>query len=201
MNAARLLAAAALCALLVSAAGCEKLFGPPKTPFHGVDVTGMEAGQSLQLEDFNGKMRTLADFRGKVVLVVFGYTQCPDVCPTTLQDYAQAMKKLGADASRVQLLFITVDPKRDTAQLLREYVPAFDPRFLGLRGDEKAIERVTQDFHVYAAARPGKTPESYTVDHASQVFAFDPEGRLRVMIPAGTKPEDIASDLRALLAS
>ena len=201
MRAARVPAAAALCALLLSTAACDKLFAPPKPPFHGVDVTGMDAGKSLRLEDFNGKVRTLEDFRGKVVLVEFGYTQCPDVCPTTLHDYAQAMKRLGADASRVQLLFITVDPGRDTAQLLREYVPAFDPRFLGLRGDQKQIEEVTRDFHVYAQVRPGKTPQSYTVDHASQVFAFDPQGRLRLMIPAATKPDDIAADIRTLLAS
>jgi protein SCO1/2 len=197
---ARFPAAAALCALLLATAGCDKLFAPPKSPFHGVDVTGMEAGE-LRLTDFNGKPRTLADFRGKVVAVMFGYTQCPDVCPTTLSDYASAMKKLGADASQVQVLFVTVDPKRDTAELLREYVPAFDPRFLGLRGDAQATARVTQDFHIYAQERPGKTPESYTVDHASQVFVFDRAGKLRLMIPAGTAPADIASDLQILLNS
>jgi protein SCO1 len=194
----RLLAAAAA-ALLLATAGCDKVFAPPKTPFHGVDVTGMDSGSALRLEDFNGKERTLADFRGKVVAVTFGYTQCPDVCPTTLHDYAEAMKKLGNDASQVQFLFVTVDPKRDTAELLREYVRAFDPRFLGLRGDEAAIERVTKDFHVYAQARAGKTAQSYTVDHASQVFVFDRQGRLRLMVPAGTTPADIASDLRVLL--
>jgi protein SCO1/2 len=198
---ARFLAAAALCALLLATAGCDKLFTPPKSPFHGVDVTGMEAGGSLQLTDFNGKPRSLADFRGKVVAVAFGYTQCPDVCPTTLSDYATAMKKLGDNASQVQLLFVTVDPKRDTAELLREYVPAFDPRFLGLRGDAQATTRVMQDFHIYAQERPGKTPESYTVDHASQVFVFDRAGKLRLMIPAGTPPADIASDLQVLLNS
>ena len=199
MRSPRLLAAAALAALALAAAGCDKLFAPPKSPFHGVDVTGMDAGGALDLEDFNGKRRTLADFRGKVVALTFGYTQCPDVCPTTLHDYAEAMRKLGNEASQVQFLFVTVDPKRDTAELLREYVPAFDPRFLGLRGDAAAIERVTKDFHVYAEARPGKTADTYTVDHASQVFVFDRQGRLRLMIPAGTSPADIASDLRVLL--
>jgi protein SCO1/2 len=197
---ARLLATAALCALLLATAGCDKLFAPPKSPFHGVDVTGMDAGE-LRLTDFDGKPRTLADFRGKVVAVMFGYTQCPDVCPTTLSDYASAMKKLGDNAAQVQVLFVTVDPKRDTAQLLREYVPAFDPRFLGLRGDAQATAKVTQDFHIYAQERPGKTPESYTVDHASQVFVFDRAGKLRLMIPAGTPPADIASDLQVLLNS
>ena len=199
MSRKRIVAAAALVALLLATAGCDKLFGPPKSPFHGVDVTGMDAGSSLRLPDFNGQVRTLADFRGKVVAVEFGYTQCPDVCPTTLHDFAEAMKKLGTDASQVQLLFVTVDPNRDTPELLREYVPAFDPRFLGLRGDAAAIDRVTKDFHVYAQARPGKTAETYTVDHASQVFIFDRTGKLRLMIPAGTAPADIASDLRVLL--
>lgn len=197
MKALRALAAIALAALLLP--GCDKLLSPPRTPFHGADVTGLDVGSALRLADFDGKMRTLADFRGKLVIVDFGYTQCPDVCPTTLHDYAEAMKKLGADAAQVQFLFVTVDPKRDTPKLLKEYVPAFDPRFLGLRGDAEATERVTKDFRIYAQARPGKTPESYTVDHSSQVFVFDREGRLRLMIPAATAPADIASDLRVLL--
>ncbi|HUJ01052.1 MAG TPA: SCO family protein [Usitatibacter sp.] len=197
----RAAAAAALCGLLVTVCGCDKLLGPGKPLFHGTDVTGMEAGQSLRLDDTAGKPRTLADFRGEVVAVTFGYTECPDVCPTTLHDWAQAMKRLGADASRVQFLFVTVDPARDTPERLGEYVKAFDPRFVGLRGDEKAIDAVKQDFHVYSEERPGKTPDSYTVDHSSQVFVFDPAGRLRLVEPAGTSPGDIASDLRALLAS
>jgi protein SCO1 len=192
-------ALAALALAMLALAGCDKLFSPPKSPFHGVDVTGLDAGSALRLADFDGKVRTLADFRGKLVIVDFGYTQCPDVCPTTLHDYAEAMKKLGADAAQVQFLFVTVDPKRDTPQLLKQYVPAFDPRFLGLRGDAEATERVTKDFKVYAQERPGKTPESYTVDHSSQVFVFDREGRLRLMIPAAAAPADIASDLRVLL--
>ena len=199
MKARRALGVLALAALLLTGAGCDKLFTPPKTPFHGVDVTGLDVGSALRLPDFDGKVRSLADFRGKLVVVDFGYTQCPDVCPTTLHDYAEAMKKLGADASQVQFLFVTVDPRRDTPKLLKEYVPAFDPRFIALRGDAEATERVTKDFKVYAQERPGKTPESYTVDHSSQVFVFDREGRLRLMIPPAATPADIASDLRVLL--
>ena len=198
MRASRTFAFAALAALLLATAACDKLSAPARSPFHGVDVTGMDVG-GLQLTDFDGKPRSLADFRGKLVAVIFGYTQCPDVCPTTLHDYADAMKALGKDAAQVQVLFVTVDPKRDTAELLRQYVGAFDPHFIGLRGDAPAIERVAKDFHIYVAEHPGRTPESYTVDHSSQVFVFDRQGKLRLMINAGTPSADIASDLRVLL--
>jgi protein SCO1/2 len=133
--------------------------------------------------------------------VNFGYTQCPDVCPTTLADLASAVRKLGPDGSRVQVLFVTVDPKRDNAQLLKNYVGAFDPRFLGLRGDAAATAAATKEFRVFAAEREGKTAESYTVEHSAQTFAFDPEGRLRLVIAYGAAPEDIAADLRLLLNS
>jgi protein SCO1/2 len=189
--------AAATAALLL--AGCD--FLAAKTPFKGVDVTGSAIGGEMRLTDAEGKPRSLADFRGKVVVVSFGYTHCPDVCPTTLSDLASAVNKLGADASRVQVLFVTVDPKRDTPELLRQYVPAFNPGFIGLWGSREATEKVTRDFHVYAQERPGKTPESYTVDHSSQTFVFDREGRIRLVLAYGSTPEAIASDLRILLAS
>jgi protein SCO1/2 len=191
-------AAAIVCAVL--AAGCDKL-GGSKTPFKAVDVTGAPMGGELRLTDHNGKPRSLADFRGKVVLVNFGYTQCPDVCPTTLADLASAMKKLGADASQVQVLFVTVDPKRDKPELLRQYLPAFDPTFLGLYGDANATQKVTRDFKVYAQERPGKTAETYTVDHAAQTFVFDRQGKLRLVMGYGMAPEAIASDVRILLNS
>ena len=191
-------AAAIACALL--AGGCDRI-GGAKTPFKAIDVTGAPMGGELRLTDHNGKPRTLADFRGKVVLVNFGYTQCPDVCPTTLADLASAMKKLGADASQVQVLFVTVDPKRDKPELLRQYVPAFDPNFLGLYGDAQATQKVTKDFKVYAAERPGKTPDTYTVDHAAQTFVFDKSGKLRLVMGYGMAPDAIASDVRILLNS
>jgi len=191
-------AAAIACAVL--AAGCDRLTGA-KTPFKAIDVTGAPMGGELRLTDHNGKPRTLGDFRGKVVLVNFGYTQCPDVCPTTLADLASAMKKLGADASQVQVLFVTVDPKRDKPELLRQYLPAFDPSFLGLAGDADATAKVERDFKVYAKERPGKTPDTYTVDHAAQTFVFDRQGKLRLVMGYGMAPEAIASDVRILLNS
>ena len=179
---------------------CDRLLGQGGSPFKGIDVTGsQQVGGELRLEDHHGKPRTLADFRGKVVLVNFGYASCPDVCPTTLAEFAAAMKRLGPDAARVQVLFVTVDPKRDTPELLRQYLPAFHPDFLGLRGDEAATTRATKDFRVYASVREGQTPETYTVDHSGQSFAFDAQGRLRLVIPPSMGAEAIASDLRVLL--
>ena len=191
----------ALAAGALAAAGCDKLLPGPTTPFHGVDITGSELGPDFRLKDHNGRERTLADFSGKAVAMFFGYTHCPDVCPTTLSDFAKAMKLLGPDAARVQVLFVTVDPKRDTPELLREYVPAFHPSFLGLSGDAAAMAKVTKDFKIYAAERPGKTPETYTVDHSAQTLVFDGKGRLRLMLPYGTPGDKIASDLRILLNS
>jgi len=175
-------AAGALAFLLACLGGCDKLLPNLNSTFNGVDVTGSPIGGEFRLADQQGKPRSLAEFRGKVVVLTFGYAHCPDVCPTTLSDFASAMKRLGADAKRVQLLFVTVDPKRDTAQLLGQYVPAFDPAFIGLRGDEQATEKVVRDFRVYAKAREGKAGEAYTVDHSAQSFVFDREGKLRLVI-------------------
>jgi protein SCO1 len=191
-------AAAMVCAVL--AAGCDRL-GGARSPFNAVDVTGAPMGGELRLTDHNGKPRALSDFRGKVVLVNFGYTQCPDVCPTTLADLASAMRKLGADAAQVQVLFVTVDPKRDKPELLRQYLPAFDPSFIGLYGDAQATQKVTKDFKVYAQERPGKTADTYTVDHAAQTFVFDKQGKLRLVMGYGMAPDAIASDVRILLNS
>lgn len=194
-----------LCAVLFAAAlalaGCDRLFAPARSPFAGIDVTGGEMGGDLRLTDHGGKPRSLADFRGKVVVVVFGFTHCPDVCPTALSDMARAVRQLGDREAEVQVLFVTLDPKRDSAELLRQYVPAFHPAFVGLRGSEADIERVKKDFHVYSAERPGKTPETYTVDHSAQSFVLDREGRVRLLLPPNTPSAAIASDLRILLNS
>ena len=183
-------------ALLVILAACS-----PKPVFKNIDITGSTAfGKDFSLLDPDGKVRTLADFKGKVVLMFFGYTQCPDVCPTTLTEMQQVMTLLGPQADKVQVLFVTVDPARDTDAILKQYVPAFDPRFLGLRpADEAALEKVTKDFKIYYKKVPGSSPGSYTIDHTAGSYAFDPEGRLRLYIKHAQGPETLAHDLKELL--
>jgi protein SCO1/2 len=197
----RAFAVAAMTAAVVQITACDRILSSSSSPFKGVDITGSDVGKELKLSDPDGRVRTLADFRGKVVVVVFGYTQCPDVCPTTLAEVANAMKQLGEAAAGVQVLFVTVDPKRDTAQLLREYLNAFDPAFLGLRGDAEATRKVTSDFRVYASEREGKTADSYTVDHSAQTFIIDRNGKVRLLIAPGMGPAAMASDLKVLLNS
>jgi protein SCO1/2 len=185
-----------LAALFVLAlAACS----PQGPKFQSSDVTGSSFGRDFSLQDPTGKTRTLADFRGKAVVVFFGYTQCPDVCPTTLSTFAETMKLLGPDADRVQVIFITIDPERDKPALLAEYVPAFDKRFLGLYGDAEATERVAKEFKVIYQKQPGPTPTTYTMDHSAGVFVYDPQGRLRLYARHGQGPEAFASDLRELL--
>ena len=173
----------------------------PKPEFKNIDITGSTAfGKDFSLLDPDGKVRTLADFKGKVVVMFFGYTQCPDVCPTTLTEMQQVMALMGPQSNKVQVLFVTVDPERDTAEILKQYVPAFDPRFLGLRpSDEAALEKVTKDFKIYFKKVPGTKPDSYTMDHTAGSYAFDPEGRLRLYIKHAQGPETLAHDLKELL--
>ena len=168
--------------------------------FNAADVTGAEFGRDFTLTDPAGQVRRLADFKGKVVVIFFGYTQCPDVCPTTLSTMAQVMQRLGPEAAKVQVLFVTVDPDRDTGTLLAAYVPAFHPSFLGLRGDAAATRKVMGEFRVYAEKREGSTPATYTVDHTAQSYVFDPNGKLRLVIRHGSAAETIVADLRQLLA-
>jgi len=173
--------------------------GPDKAKFQSSDVSGASFGHDFSLVDHNGKTRTLADFKGKAVVIFFGYTQCPDVCPTTLAALAEAMKRLGPDADRVQVLFVTVDPERDTPQLLAQYVPAFDPRFLGLYGDAEATARTAREFKVIYQKVPGATAGSYTMDHSAGTYVFDPQGRLRLYVSNGQGPDVFVHDLRELL--
>ena len=173
--------------------------GPDTPKFMASDVTGTKFGRDFQLIDHNGKPRTLADYRGKAVVIFFGYTQCPDFCPTTLSELAETMKRLGADADRVQVLFVTVDPDRDTQDLLSRYVPAFDPRFVGLYGDADATARTAKEFKVIYQKQPGQTPGTYTVDHSAGTFIFDPYGKLRVYVGYGQGPDVFAHDIKELL--
>lgn len=174
--------------------GCDA--GRPS--FQNTDITGADYGKDFSLIDHTGRTRTLADFRGKVVVMFFGYTRCPDVCPTTLSELKAVKDQLGADGDRVQVLFVTVDPGRDTQKLLAGYVPAFDSTFLGLYGDAAATARVAKDFKVFYQIVPGKTPESYTVDHTAGSYVFDPQGRLRLFVRHGNA-NSLVADIRALL--
>ena len=192
---ARRLAAAAACIVLALAAACS----PETAKFKSSDVTGASFGRDFALTDASGKPRTLNDFRGKAVVVFFGYTQCPDVCPTTLATLAEAMKQLGPDADRVQVLFVTIDPARDTPALLNAYVPAFDSRFIGLYGDDDATQRVAREFKIIYQKQPGTTPDTYTMDHSAGTYIFDPQGRLRLFVGHGKTPEVFVHDLRAIL--
>jgi protein SCO1 len=175
-------------------AGCDG--GGPQ--FRSTDITGAPYGHTLELADHTGKPRRLEDWRGKAVVLVFGFTHCPDVCPTTLADIALALKELGPDAERVQVLMVSVDPERDTPQALAKYVSAFDPRFVALRGDLEATRKAAQEFKVYFEKR--KQGESYTVDHSAQSYVIDPQGKLRLLVRHDRIAQDLAPDLRALLA-
>jgi protein SCO1/2 len=191
----------AACALTVSIAACDKLPGKQQqVAFQNTDVTGLDYAKGFALTDHTGKPRTLADFKGKVVVVFFGYTQCPDVCPTTMAEMASVMQKLGPLADQVQVLFITLDPERDTQQLLASYVPAFDKRFIGLRGTPEQTAKTAKEFKVFYAKVPGSDPNSYTIDHTAGSYVFDRDGRLRLFIRHGQGPDPIVHDLRQLLS-
>ncbi len=185
---------ALLLALLVAA--CTG--SPPG--FRNTDITGASYGKELRLTDHTGATRTLADYNGRAVVIFFGYTHCPDVCPTTLAEMKAVLARLGEDAERVQVLFVTVDPQRDTREVLAQYVPAFDPRFVGLYGDEEATAKVARDFKVFYQKVAGSRPDTYTVDHSAGSYVFDPQGRLRLYVRYGASPDDLAADLRQLLS-
>jgi protein SCO1/2 len=183
-------------------AGCDRLASSAgsKTSFNGIDITGADYGRQLALPDHNGKPRTLAEFKGKVTVVFFGYTQCPDVCPTTMAELAQIKKSLGADGARLQAVFVTVDPARDTPALLKAYVENFDPSFIALRGTPEQTAAAAKEFKVFFAKVPGKTESSYTMDHTAASYIFDASGRLRLFVRYNTPTEALVADLKALLA-
>ena len=188
-----------LLAMLASLTACDKLGTKPPS-FQNTDLTGLDYARDFALTDHTGKPRTLADFKGKVVLMFFGYTQCPDVCPTTMAEMSAVMKELGPQADQVQVLFVTVDPERDTRELLAQYVPAFDPRFLGLYGDAAATARVAKEFKVFYAKVPGKTPGSYSMDHTAGSYVFDRNGKIRLFLRHGQGAAPITHDLKQLLS-
>lgn len=179
-------------------AGCDGRSQPPA--FKLTDITGAAFGREFSLTDHNGRARTLADFRGKVVTVFFGFTHCPDVCPTALAEMGQVMRELGPEAEKLQVLFITVDPERDTPELLRRYVPSFHASFLGLHGDTDAIARTAKEFKIFyqKQALPGG---GYSVDHSAGTYIYDREGRLRLFASYGRGPASLLHDIRILLAA
>lgn len=171
-----------------------------KSPFVGVPVKSDSIQGRIKLTDHHGQIRRLEDFRGKVVVLFFGYTHCPDVCPTTMADLARAMKLLGGRGAGVQVLFVTLDPERDRPEVLAQYVPAFDPTFLGLYGDAKSVAETAQRFKVYYKKQESAGRSRYTIDHSAGVYVYDKHGMLRLYMNYGQKPADIAHDLGILVA-
>jgi protein SCO1 len=179
---------------------CSPPSAPARAAFKGIDITGADYAKDLRLADANGQARSLSDFAGKVVVVFFGFTQCPDVCPTTMLELAQVKKSLGTDGERVQGIFVTIDPARDTAEVLKAYVGNFSPDFVALRGSAEETKLVAKDFKVFFAKVPGKTEGSYTMDHTAGSYVFDAKGRVRLFTRYGTGADALAHDLKLLLA-
>jgi len=175
--------------------GCS----PDALRFKSIDMSGADYAKDFNLPDQNGQMRSLKEFRGKAVVVFFGFIQCPDVCPTTLNELAEVRRLLGADGQRVQGIFITVDPERDTPELLKAYLANFDPSFIALRGSPEQLAAVAKEFKVYYKKAEGKNAGSYSMDHTAASYVYDPQGRLRLYTRYGTGPQSLADDLRILL--
>jgi protein SCO1/2 len=190
-------AALRLCMLVVLLAlgACQQ----GKPDFRATDITGANFGRDFALTDHTGKPRALADFRGRVVVMFFGFTRCPDVCPTTLAELAAAVKRLGPDGDKVQVLLVTVDPERDTLEVLSQYVTAFDPRFLALRGTAEETARVAREFKIIYQKVAGVRPDSYTMDHSAGTYIIDTQGRLRLYVSYGRGAEVFAHDIALLL--
>ena len=179
--------------------GCDRLSpaGQPAPTFKGIDITGADYARGFSLTDFNGQTRTLADFKGRVVMLYFGFVQCPDVCPTALTRAAAVMERLGPRAGDLQVIFVTVDPERDTPELLREYMAAFHPSFLALTGNAEQIAQTAKDFRAFYKKVP--TGSSYTMDHTALSYLFDRQGRIRVALRHEQTVDDYTADIRALL--
>ena len=190
-----LLTLSAVAASVWGLAGCNE----PKAAFKGVDITGADYAKELNLPDQNGQVRKIKDFSGKLVVVFFGYTQCPDVCPTTMQELAEVKRLLGADGDKLQAVFVTVDPERDTTELLKAYVENFDPSFVALRPTPEQLPQITKEFKIYFKRVEGKTPTSYTMDHSAGSYTFDAQGKVRLFNRYGMGAEALAHDFKLLL--
>jgi protein SCO1/2 len=190
-----------LCASIVLGCGDKPAGSAAKGSFRSVDITGAEYARKLELPDAEGKPRSLGEFKGKVVVVFFGYTQCPDVCPTTMAELSEVRRSLGDDGARLQGIFVTVDPERDTGAVLKAYVDNFNAGFVGLRGNAEQTQQVAREFKVFYAKVPGKTESSYTIDHTAGAYIFDPQGRIRLFSRHGAAggPKALEEDIRALL--
>lgn len=185
--------------LALGVSACGERSGKPSSPFKATDISKVEWGRDFRLTDHNGQARSVADFKGKVVMLFFGFTHCPDICPTTLADMAKVVGKLGKDGARVQGLFVTVDPKRDTPQVLAKYVTAFNPGFLGLYGDEGNTAALAKEFKAYFAAQPAGAHDDYSVDHTSAIYVFGPRGRLRLLMGPERTVDSMVADVSLLL--
>ncbi|MET0540586.1 MAG: SCO family protein [Variovorax sp.] len=188
-------AGAALAAMGVNLSGCSEA----KPSFNAVDLTGADYARDFALPDINGKVRTLADFKGKVVVLFFGYAQCPDVCPTTMTEMAQVKQQLGSDGDKLQVVFVTVDPARDTPVVLKAYMDAFDPSFVALIPSPEQLADTAKNFKAYYKKVDGKTPTSYSMDHSAASYIYDPQGRLRLYARYGAGAAPMLADVKALI--
>lgn len=192
---ARAVTTLAVGAVLALAAGCDR----GAEGFRNVDITGANYARDFVLTDHTGARRTVADYRGKIVVIFFGFTQCPDVCPSVMADMAEVKRRLGPDGERLQVIFITVDPERDTQSVLAQYVPGFDPSFVGLYGTPEQTAATAKEFKVFYQKVPGKTETSYTIDHTAGSYVIDREGRVRLFLRHGGGVDPVVADLKKLL--
>jgi protein SCO1/2 len=182
--------------LLLSACGADK---KPETPLFGTDITGADFAKDFSLRDHDGQQRELKDYLGKTVVMFFGYTHCPDVCPTTMADMAKTMKLLGEQANQVQVIFITLDPERDTQEVLAKYVPSFDKRFVGLYGNAAQTAETAKTYKVFYEKQAVAGQSGYTIDHSAGSYVYDKEGKIRIYFKYGQKPNEMASDLKQMM--
>ncbi|MDN5842826.1 MAG: SCO family protein [Alcaligenaceae bacterium] len=195
----RTLVAGALCALPLALSACTPEASNKPLPFKGSDITGSGLGKGLDMIDGDGNERTLADFKGKVLMIYFGYTQCPDVCPTSMAQVALAIEALGNKADDVQVILISVDPDRDTPPIMKAYAHLFNPDFIGLTGSHEQLRKTAQSFKAFYSKEPGPTPEQYTMSHSSTFYLMDRDGEARALVRADSSPEDMIHDIELLL--